>query len=432
LKSRLRAIIYNLNSAKTYFEFQKKRVDLQSILNKNETQLNKIEGNIYKLYAIKTAKWFMLIMPIVVLFYNENGLTQFDVFILQGIYSIVIATLEIPTGYFADVVGRKKSLVAGSMLGFGGYAIYSFSYGFTGFLIAEIILGIGASLISGADSAMLYDSLLSQKKEKEYLKLEGRVTSIGNFAEAIAGISGGLLATYSLRMPYYFQTAVAFMAIPVSLSLVEPKVHQTLKDFKINRIIQIIRYAIVENKELRYNIIFSAIIGASTLTMAWFVQPYFKLVQVPLAWYGILWTLLNLSVAITSLYAYKVEKQLGQQKTVFFIALLISGGYLLVGSFQSQWAIGFIFLFYMVRGVATPVLKDYINKMTNSEVRATVLSVRNFLIRILFAIIGPLFGYLNDAYSLRMALTLAGILFLVFGLTSVLLFMKAIRSKPIQ
>jgi len=391
--------------------------------------LNTIANNIYKLYLIKVAKWFMLVMPIVVLFYNENGLAQFDIFILQGIYSIVVAALEIPTGYLADVMGRKKSLIAGSVLGFSGYLVYSFSYGFDGFLIAEIILGMGASLISGADSALLYDSLLAQEKEKDYLKFEGRATSIGNFAEAFAGIAGGLLATYSLRMPYYFQALVAFIAIPVSLSLLEPKIHKTLKDFKLNHIIKIIKYALVENKELRFNIIFSSIIGASTLTMAWFVQPYFKLVHVPLVWYGILWTLLNLSVGITSLYAYKVEKQLGQKKTIFLITILISGGYLLIGSFESKWAIGFIFLFYLVRGVATPVLKDYINKMTDSDVRATVLSVRNFLIRILFAIIGPMLGYLSDVYSLRMALTLAGILFLVFGLVSMIFFLRVLKTK---
>jgi MFS family permease len=371
----------------------------------------------------------MLIMPIVVLFYNENGLTQFDILVLQGVYSIVIASMEIPTGYFADVMGRKKSLVLGSILGFAGYLIYCFSFGFNGFLAAEIMLGIGASLISGADSAMLYDSLLALKREKDYLKLEGRVTSIGNFAEAIAGVTGGFLATYSLRMPYYFQSAVAFIAIPVSLSLLEPKIHKTMKDFKFKHIAKIIKYALIENKELCINIVFSSIIGASTLTMAWFVQPYFKLVHVPLAWYGLLWTLLNLSVGITSLYAYKAEMLLGQTKTILLITLFISGGYILVGSFESQWAIGFIFLFYLVRGIATPVLKDYINKMTDSEVRATVLSIRNFLIRILFAIVGPLLGYLTDAYSLRMALTLAGILFLIFGLTSMVFFMRIIRTK---
>jgi len=390
--------------------------------------LKGIENNIYKLYLIKIAKWFMLIMPIVVLFYNENDLEQFDIFVLQGIYSIAIVFLEIPSGYMADVLGRKNTLLVGSILGFLGYLVYCFSFGFWGFLLAEIILGLGTSLISGADSALLYDSLQAQKKEKDYLKLEGRVISIGNFAEAIAGVAGGFLATYSLRTPYYFQTAVAFLAIPAALTLVEP-IRQNVKE-KLNfkDILKIFQYSLVENKKLRMNIIFSAVIGSSTLSMAWFVQPYFKEVAVPVAAFGILWTLLNLSVGITSLFAYKIEKKLGQLKTVLLIAIFISGSYLAVGAVQAYWAIGFLFIFYLVRGVATPVLKDYINKMTSSDVRATVLSVRNFIIRLVFAAIGPLLGWMTDHYTLAFALTSAGIMFLAFGLISFIFFARVLKN----
>jgi MFS family permease len=114
-----------------------------------------LQPNIIKLYIIKVAKWFMLFMPIVVLFYKDNGLEMRHVFILQAIYSVAIVVLEIPSGYVADVLGRKITLVIGTILGFLGFLSYSFSYGFIGFLIAEVILGLGQSLISGADSALL-------------------------------------------------------------------------------------------------------------------------------------------------------------------------------------------------------------------------------------------------------------------------------------
>ncbi len=70
----------------------------------------------------------MLIMPIVALFYNENGLDNFDIFLLQAIYSVSVAVMEIPSGYMADVVGRKKTLILGSVLGALGYLFYSMSY----------------------------------------------------------------------------------------------------------------------------------------------------------------------------------------------------------------------------------------------------------------------------------------------------------------
>jgi len=385
--------------------------------------------NVYKLYIIKVAKWFMLVMPIAVLFYNDNGLEQFEILLLQGIYSVAIVALEIPSGYIADVFGRKKTLLIGSLLGFLGYLVYSFSFGFIGFLLAEIILGFGQSLISGADSALLYDSLLYQKREKDYLKLEGRVTSLGNFAEALAGIAGGFLATYSLRMPYYFQAGVAFMAIPAAFTLVEPAIHNQMKEARFRHILQITRYTLYDHKELRFNILYSSIIGTSTLTMAWFVQPYFKQVDVPIYWYGILWTTLNLSAGITSLYAYRMEKWMGRVTTIWLITLFISGGYLMVAQSRSIWGITYLFAFYLVRGFATPTLKDYINQLTPSEFRATVLSIRNFIIRLLFALVGPFLGYVNDAYSLTTALVLAGILFLITGLVSMVYYLRVFRSK---
>lgn len=381
--------------------------------------------NIYRLYLIKIAKWFSLVMPIVVLFYNENGLHQYDIFLLQGIYSVAIVVLEIPSGYFADVLGRKKTLTFGAILGFIGFTIYSISHGFWGFLVAEIILGLGQSLISGADSAMLYDSLLAQKREKQYLKLEGRMTSIGNFAEATAGILGGLLATISLRTPYFFQSGVAFLAIPAALTLVEPLREKTLNMASFKDILDIFKYSLIKNPKLRYNIIFSAIIGSSTLSMAWFAQPYFKEIDLPIAMYGVLWTLLNLSVGLTSLFAYKVDKLLGKSKVVLLITLLLSASYFLVGHYQAYWAISILFVFYLVRGFATPILKDYINRMTESNVRATVLSVRNFIIRIVFAGLGPFLGWYTDTYSLAEALSFAGIFFFITGTAISILLIKA-------
>lgn len=366
----------------------------------------------------------MLVMPIVVLFYQENGLGMKEVFILQAIYSISIVVLEIPSGYFADALGRKNTLIIGSIMGFLGYLVYSFSFGFWGFLIAEVVLGFGQSLISGADSALLYDTLLQQNNEKDYMKHEGRMISAGNFAEALAGIAGGLLAALSLRYPYFFQTAIALTAVPAAITLYEPNTYGVAIKMSLGKIIGVVRYALIENKKLRSNIIYSSVVGASTLTMAWFVQPWFIRAELPVTMFGVLWTLLNLSVGISALFAYKFERFFGVRTTVVGITISLALGFIGAAILESYWGLLFLLIFYLARGIATPVLKDYINRITSSDIRATILSVRNFVIRIIFAIWGPFYGWYTDAFSLGGAIIIAGLVFIVLAGTSYIFFVK--------
>lgn len=370
----------------------------------------------------------MLIMPIIVLFYQDNGLSMQEIMTLKGINAVAVVLLEIPSGYFADVWGRKQTLILGSILGTVGFVLYSIGYGFWGFLAAEIVLGIGQSFISGSDSALLYDSLLHDKREDEYLKQESRQMSIGNFAEALAGIIGGLLASISLRTPFLFQTGIAFLAIPAALLLVEPTRSAQKEKAGFLHILHIVKYAIIDNAQLRWNIVFSAIIGCATLSMAWFIQAYFVELNLTPEIIGILWTLLNLTVGLVAWSAPRIEQKLGKIRTSLLIGIGISSGFLLIGSFQSIWAIAFLFLFYMVRGVATPILKDYINRITESEVRATVLSMRNFIIRTIFAILGPFLGWYTDKWSLTSALFLAGVIFLIISAISIFFIRKI--EKP--
>ncbi len=363
-------------------------------------------------------------MPIVVPFYESNGLLMKDIMVLQAVYSIAIVVLEIPSGYLADVIGRRKTLIIGAIFGTIGFATYSFSVGFVGFLVAEIILGIGQSCISGADSAMLYDSLLERGEEKRYTQFEGRITSLGNIAEAMAGILGGLLAAITLRVPYFAQSFVAFIALPAAITLVEPARTVPLIKAGVMEIVQIARFTLFTDKPLRRNILFSAIAGTATLTMAWFAQPFFEYTKIDLIWYGLLWTSLNLTVAITSYTAHYLEQKLGQIRSIIIIALMIPLGYLALSRFHTPVGLIILYIFYLIRGYATPVLKDYINRVTSSNIRATVLSVRNFVIRLIFALVGPLLGWIKDLYSLPQALTLAGLIFLVLSIFTAILFLS--------
>ena len=391
--------------------------------------MGQVQSNIIRLYVIKLSKWLMLTMPIVFLFYKENGLTTQDLFLLKAIYSFAIVLFEVPSGYFGDIWGRKSSLVLGSVLGFVGFALYCVSTEFWGFLICEVLLGIGMSFISGSDSALLYDTLEQAKKEKDYLKIEGRLISAGNFAEAVAAPLGVLIATLSLRTPFYFQTLIAFTAIPAALTLIEPgeKGNRSRAGFK--EIFKIIRFAMVEHQRLKSTIIYSSVIGTATLTMAWFVQPYFDFLALPLAFYGVVIPLLNLTTGFMSIQAHRVESWLGRETTIVLIALGIAAGYFSLGLFSSLWGISILLFFYIIRGIATPVLKNQINEITPSSIRATVLSIRSLIIRLAFAILGPFLGFQADRAGLPAALGMGAVFFLITGLGSALYLIHTFRKR---
>ena len=71
------------------------------------------------------------------------------------------------------------------------------------------------------------------------------------------------------------------------------------------------------------------------------------------------------------------------------------------------------------------------NRYTPSEMRATVMSIRSFIIRGLFASTSPIFGYIADIYSLQQAFFLSGIIFLIIGGIVLILLLKN-YSKPIN
>ena len=371
-----------------------------------------LEGNINKMYLLKAVKWFMIVMPIIVLFFEKHGLSLTQIMILQATYSFTVAVLEIPSGFFADIYGRRLSLFYGSILTFIGYLIFSFFSGFNEFFIAEILLGIGGSLISGADSALIYDTLLQLKKDEDYTKVEGKNYGIGNVSEGIAGVIGGFLAITSLDLPVYIQTFVLFFSIPISYSLVEPESSYKLAK-SIKSIWLVVKETFFEKNKLKWYIIYSSSMGIGTLSIAWFVQPFLIEIETPLFYYGIIWAGLNIITGITSYYSYLFK----HKNLLIYISLIMVISFILLGYNISMYGLIFIVFIYLIRGIITPTLRNLININSSSERRATVLSLRSFIIRISFAIIAPILGYITDYsdisfvfYSLAMIVGLSSIL----------------------
>src|SRR5580698_6786473 len=116
----------------------------------------RIRANISKLYAFTFFQMFLVIIPVIVPYFQARGLNLQQVFTLQGIFGGALILCDAPAGYIADLVGRKKTMLIGSVVCAIGWQLLCFGKTFNDFVIYEMVLGVGLSLQSGCDVAILY------------------------------------------------------------------------------------------------------------------------------------------------------------------------------------------------------------------------------------------------------------------------------------
>ncbi len=243
----------------------------------------------------------------------------------------------------------------------------------------------------------------------------------------------GLVVLISLSATFYIHSALFFVAVILAFTLIEPSRQKyENKDGAIAGIAKIIHGSVLKNSKILWLLIYAGCVGASTLTLVWLIQPYFTLVGLPIFYFGIVWAILNFSLAIFSAQAHKIEKTLGQSWSLFILVLLPFAGYLLLATFNTLWSLIFLLLFYFTRALSQPIIKDYINNSISSDIRATVLSVQSFVTRILFAVIGPFIGWIADLYTLQTAFILAAGIFLIIGLCSFVFLRKRLFLKLLR
>ena len=114
----------------------------------------KLQRNITAIYALAFFQSFMVIVPVLVPFFAAKGLSLAEIFYLQAIFATTIVLLEAPSGYFADLFGRKLALVVGAFLHAVGYLLLNFAddlgslicLGVFALFFAQIVINVGMNL----------------------------------------------------------------------------------------------------------------------------------------------------------------------------------------------------------------------------------------------------------------------------------------------
>lgn len=376
-----------------------------------------IRSNLWKLYAYKFISEFYLIVPVLIPYYVSHGLNSTQVFTIQATYALAVLLLEVPSGYLADVIGRRATLILGAAFMPLGLAVYAFSDRFSAFILAESLIAVANSMRSGCESALIYDTLLDLKEADEYKKYEGRAILFTRIGTAASAVLGGVAALAFLRLPFLINIATSSLLLPLALSLGEP---QRIKRHARNPFLDILRIARFSftHGEIRHLIFYAALIGSAGIIAVWASFLYYESLGISVGLFGLIFAAFQLSSALGSSRAHVIEKAIGMRKALT-LPLLIGVVFLLAGIVRSPAVIPFIILYSFLWGLSFPLFLDLINRRIESDIRATVLSVAMMAGSLTYVILAPLFGRLVDASSLGKAFLVLGVCFLV-GMTLVL------------
>jgi MFS family permease len=376
---------------------------------KMETQLRK---NIPKIYIYGFFLNFLVMIPILVPYWQSKGLTLKDIFLLQGIFGAALIIFDAPAGYCADLFGRKKLLIMGSAVSALGYQILWFGNTFLDFAIFEAILGLGLSLQAGCDVAILYNSLEKTDYNGSKAKILGTRIMSMTVGEGVASLLCGLLAGVSLNLPVQVNAVTAWIPVFIAMTLKDSGQNLSreshLKNFKL------IGRALFGHSRLLTMVILSFIFyGFATYCAVWSMQPYWESRGLNVSVFGYLWAINSFMVALVSRYAHVIEERIGSTRSILIIAIMPVIGYIGMGATPGFFGILFILAFPICRGLNQVLFQDAINTRVPAEMRATTNSVGSLGMRTLFLIFGPLLGATLDTRGPDQAMLVMGAVYVV-------------------
>jgi MFS family permease len=389
-----------------------------------------LERNLANTLALGFFQVFLIIMPIAVPFFQSRGLDMQKIFLLQAIVGVVVLITEVPSGYAADLLGRKPTLVVGAVVAGIGHTLLVFASDFWGLAAFEIALGVSASLISGSDIALLYDSEAALgRPEAEQRKVVGRLYSMRTFSEASAALVCSVLVLGSMELVVYAQAVVGWIPLLLAVRLVEPPVVRLEQSGHLRNMGRICRQLLADNAVLRLTFLTLSIWSLTTYYAVWLIQALWQEQGVDLRWYGYLWAMLTALAAVAGRWAHVLEDRLGTSGVLLLMGLLPAIGYVGLEAFGPVGGFFASTLFFAARGVGMVVLRDALNRRVPAQFRATANSLASFGFRGIFAVTGPVVGHLLDLWGMGTTLWLmAGASLAIFaGL--VLPLMAAVRVQ---
>ncbi|EDM79328.1 Major facilitator superfamily MFS_1 [Plesiocystis pacifica SIR-1] len=372
-----------------------------------------MDRNPARLCVLRGAQMALFPMAVLSVFLQRQvGFTVTDIMLLQAVFGMAMVIFEFPSGYLADRIGYRRTLVLAFALWTVAWPIYGYSTTWWGVAGAELLLGVGMALLSGCDSALMYESLLATGREHEFARWSGRHTFWGQLAEGGGALAAGLLFAWGVQGPFLAQGAASAVGLLVALSLVEPPRERPDFTDSLGQVRAMIRHVARENTELRALIVAVVVLGLASFIPVWTVQLYAVDAGLPEPWLGPMWAVANFTVALAALASHRLVGRWPLAATAGLCAALIVLGYLGLGLSHVWWGFVAYYALMVMRGLQGPVFRHREQQLVPSSDRAGFVSLRSMVFRSGFLVAGPLVGWSVDHRGQHWTmLVLAGVFF---------------------
>lgn len=354
--------------------------------------------------------------------------------LVYALYSLLILVLELPTGAFADLAGRKWSMFYGWLL--SGIAVVGlgFSTEYWQFISAFAVYSLGTSLVSGAGYALLYDSLKELGREREFSKQIANHGLPARLAMMSATFLGGFLYTLSPGLPFILQ-GISFLVLAVSiLWLTEPYIDS--EKFTWRNYLRQTRAGFKQLTQNNYTVVLS-IYYFICAGLSWTMLTYFRL---PLA-YSFAFSEQAVSifigvgylVTIISLISASRLQQIFTPQLVFKLTPVILVAVTLPSLVLPQIFVPLILILIQIVGsMRFTFLDSYTNREFNSKYRATAVSALNMLVSLFYFGLLLISGPVIERTSVQTFLTTIGLITFVTTIPLTIILVKSYNQHHTQ
>ncbi len=379
-----------------------------------------------------------------ILFLVEKGLPYTQIGILYAVREIVINVLEVPSGFVADVYGRKNALLASFLSYIVSFAIFYLSGSFGFFLAAFIFYGIGDAFRSGTHKAMIMDYLRLNKWEDYKIDYYGHTRSWSQMGSALSSLIAGVLVFYTGNYTNIFLYSIVPYLVNFGLILSYPaQLNYSNKSKKATGKMDVAEsfkalYTVLKHKSVIRILNISALHSAYLKAVKEYIQLLMVnvIVLIPLLtaydsekkngiFIGIIYFIIYMLTSRASALSARVAVK--NKANIAFITLMIGfaagalSGLFYIGDIQVAALIAFVGIF-VIENMRKPILTGLISDEVPNEILASVISAESLLQTFMTAGIALIFGFIADRFDIGVAFLAVSLLLALISVSLRILF----------